>query len=129
VGVFVASGIGAQAQEVVGHADAGQSVYRKCMACHRVGPGAVNAIGPVLNGIVGRTAGTYPGYDFSDANKNSGIIWEPAILMAYLRAPQAIVPGTKMTFAGLPSDQEAADVVAYLATFDADGNTIAPAAP
>ena len=114
----------AQAQEALpeGHADAGAVVFKKCMACHRIGPDAKNSVGPVLNGVVGRPAGTYPDYSYSTANKTSGITWDEATLAKYLPNPQAFVPGTKMTFAGLPKPQDVADVIAYLRQFDASGN-------
>jgi cytochrome c len=114
----------AGAQELVGDPEAGLKVFNKCLACHRVGVNARNGVGPVLNGVVGRPAGVYPGYAYSEANKNSGIVWDVATLIAYLKAPQEVVPGTKMRFPGLASDQDAADVVAYLSQFDDKGNMI-----
>ena len=104
-----------------GNADAGASVFQRCMACHAVGPDAKNGVGPVLNGVVGRAAGTYPGYNYSAANKNSGLTWDEPTLTTYLHAPRKLVPGTKMTFAGLSKDQEIADVIAYLKQFNAQG--------
>src|SRR6201996_4906327 len=65
-------------------AAAGEKVFLKCKACHQIGEGAKNAVGPVLNGVVGRKAGTYPDYSYSDANKNSGITWDEATLKEYL---------------------------------------------
>jgi len=109
----------------VGNAADGQTVFRKCLACHQIGPGAKNSIGPSLNGVVGRTAGTYPGYAYSDANRNSGVVWTEAALAQYLPSPKDFIPGTKMTFAGLPMPQEVANVIAYLRQFDADGNKAA----
>src|SRR6201986_467064 len=82
-------------------AAAGAKVFIKCKACHQIGEGAKNAVGPVLNGVVGRKAGTYPDYSYSDANKNSGITWDEATLKEYLKNPRAKVPGTKMIFPGL----------------------------
>jgi cytochrome c len=95
------------------------------MACHRIGPDAKNSVGPVLNGIVGRKAGTYPDYAYSDVNKNSGVTWDEATLAKYLPNPQKFLPGTKMTFAGLPKPQDVADVIAYLKQFDEKGNKVA----
>jgi cytochrome c len=115
---------GAQAQEIEGHPDDGAVVFKKCLVCHRVGVGARNGVGPILNGLIGRTAGTYPGYAYSEANQASGIVWDAAILMVYLKAPMDVVPGTKMVFPGLATDQEAADVIAYLATFGPTGAPI-----
>ncbi|HYA74947.1 MAG TPA: cytochrome c family protein [Roseiarcus sp.] len=113
----VASAGAAAAQD----AAAGEQVFKKCKACHQIGENAKNMVGPVLNGVVGRPAGSYPDYRYSDANKNSGITWDEATLAAYLKNPQAKVPGTKMTFAGLASDGEIANVIAYLKQFGPDG--------
>ena len=109
----------------VGKADDGQTVFKRCLPCHQIGPGAKNSIGPSLNGVVGRKAGTYPGYAYSDANKNSGVVWTEAALAQYLPSPKDFIPGTKMTFAGLPMPQDVANVIAYLRQFDDDGNKIA----
>jgi cytochrome c len=103
-------------------AAAGEKVFVKCKACHQVGPGAKIAVGPVLNGVVGRKAGTFEGYNYSEANKNSGLTWDEATLKVYLKDPQAKVPGTKMTFKGLPSDDDIANVIAFLKQFSADGS-------
>jgi cytochrome c len=105
-----------------GDPEAGAIVFKKCMACHKVGPDAKSGMGPVLNGIVGRPAGTYPGYKYSAANKNSGLIWDEATLTAYLRSPNEVVPNTTMKFPGLKKDEEIQDVIAYLRQFDADGH-------
>ena len=100
---------------------AGQATFKICKACHQIGENAKNFVGPVLNGVVGRKAGTYPGYNYSEANKNSGLTWDEPTLMKYLRNPRAVVPGTKMAFPGLPNDQDAANVIAYLKQFGPDG--------
>jgi cytochrome c len=99
----------------------GEKVFLKCRACHQIGEGAKDAVGPVLNGVVGRKAGTYPGYSYSDANKNSGITWDEATLKEYLKNPRAKVPGTKMIFPGLTKDEDIDNVIAYLKQFGADG--------
>jgi cytochrome c len=120
---FVAmSAASAQSALPEGHADAGATVFKKCMACHQIGPNAKISVGPVLNGVVGRPAGTYPNYAYSPANKNSGITWDEATLAKYLPNPQAFLPGTKMTFVGLPKPQEVADVIAFLKQYDEAGN-------
>jgi cytochrome c len=111
---------------LAGNPDAGEVIFRRCVACHRLGPDATNSVGPVLNGIVGRAAGTYPGYAYSDANKNSGVVWSEKALAAYLPAPTTFIPGTKMPVS-LPEPQDVADVIAYLKQFDATGNKIAAA--
>jgi cytochrome c len=99
----------------------GEKVFLKCKACHQIGEGAKDAVGPVLNGVVGRKAGTYPDYSYSDANKNSGLTWDEATLKEYLKNPRAKVPGTKMIFPGLPKDEDIDNVIAYLKQFGADG--------
>jgi len=103
-------------------AAAGEKVFFVCRACHEIGPGAKIAIGPALNGIVGRKAGTFPGFAYSDANKSSGIVWTAEELNRYLANPQKVVPQTKMAFPGLPSEQKRKDVIAYLEQFKADGS-------
>jgi len=100
---------------------AGERVFRKCLPCHAVGENAVIKVGPVLNGLIGRPAGSYPGYSYTDANKNSKFVWDEATLANYLKNPKAAIPGTKMEFAGLPREHEIADVIAYLKQFGADG--------
>lgn len=100
-------------------AAAGAKVFMKCRACHQIGDNAKNMVGPALTGIVGRKAGTYPDYNYSEANKNSGITWDEASLKEYLKDPKAKVPGTKMTFPGLSSDADIDNVIAYLKTFPA----------
>ena len=116
VAMSVAIGI-ANAQD----AAAGEKVFLKCRACHQIGEGAKNAVGPVLNGVVGRKAGTYPDYSYSDANKKSGITWDEATLKEYLKNPRAKVPGTKMIFPGLTKEEDIDNVIAYLKQFGPDG--------
>jgi cytochrome c len=95
---------------------AGQAVFKQqCSICHSPVQGK-NMIGPSLFGVVGRKAGSEPGYTYSAANKNSGITWTEAELETYLDAPMKVVPGTKMTYAGLKDATKRADVIAYLAT-------------
>ncbi len=98
-----------------GDAAAGAKTFVQCKACHVTTPG-VNRIGPSLHAIVGRKAGIEPKYVYSAANKNSGITWTEAKLFEYLEAPRTIVPGTKMSFAGLKAPQDRANVIAYLKT-------------
>ena len=103
-------------------AAAGEKDFLVCRACHQIGPGAKIAVGPVLNGVVGRKAGTYAGYDYSSANKDSGIVWTPEELDKYLTNPQKVVPHTKMIFPGLKDEQKRKDVIAYLQQFNEDGS-------
>jgi len=102
---------------------AGQHSFNKCLPCHAIGPDAENKIGPELNGLDGRHSGTAPNYSYSDANKNSGIVWGEATFKEYIKNPAAMIPGTKMTFLGIKNDQEINDLWAYVKQFDADGNT------
>jgi cytochrome c len=120
-GAALVVSIGAAAAQ---DAAAGEKVFAKCRICHQIGEGAKNVVGPVLNGVVGRKAGTYPDYHYSDANKNSGITWDEATLKEYLKDPKAKVPGTKMVFPGLKSDDDLANVIAYLKQFGPDGKKI-----
>jgi cytochrome c len=120
-GAALVASIGAAAAQ---DAAAGEKVFTKCKVCHQIGESAKNMVGPVLNGVVGRPAGTYPGYHYSDANKNSGITWDEATLKVYLKDPKAKVPGTKMVFPGLTSDEDIANVIAYLKQFGPDGKKI-----
>ena len=85
--ISVPAGSARSQDAITGHPDAGAVVFRKCMACHQVGPNARNGIAPVLNGVVGRPAGQYPNYSYSSANKNSGLVWDEQTLSGYLRAP------------------------------------------
>jgi cytochrome c len=101
---------------------AGQHQFNKCLPCHAIGPDAVNKIGPELNGIDGRHSGSAPNYSYSDANKKSGIVWGEATFKEYIKSPAAMVPGTKMTFAGIRNEQEINDLWAYVKQFDAAGN-------
>ena len=100
---------------------AGEATFKVCRTCHRIGEGATNFVGPELNGLVGRKAGSVSGYNYSDANKNSGLTWDEATLTKYLHLPREVVPGTKMAFPGLPNDQDVANVIAYLKQFGPDG--------
>lgn len=119
-GFAVAVGTAAHAGDPV----AGEKVFAKCKACHAVGPNARNRVGPELNGVVGRAAGSVAGYNYSQANKESGIVWTEEELATYLSDPRGTVPGTKMTFAGLKKDEDVADVVAYLKQFGPDGQAV-----
>jgi cytochrome c len=113
--LFMAAGFGqAHAQD----AAAGEKVFVVCKACHQVGDRAKNAVGPVLNGLLGRKAGSVEGYVYSDANKNSGITWDEATFSAYIKDPKAKIPGTKMVLPGIKDEQRIKDLIAYLHTFD-----------
>ncbi|MCW5690461.1 MAG: cytochrome c family protein [Pseudolabrys sp.] len=100
---------------------AGEASFKKCLPCHAVGEGAKNKVGPELNGIDGRHSGTAPGYSYSDANKNSGITWDEAQFLDYIKDPRAKIKGTKMIFPGIKNETEAKNLWAYLKQFDASG--------
>ena len=104
-------------------AAAGKTSFNKCLACHAIGEGAKNKVGPQLNGLDGRKSGTAPDYSYTDANKNSGITWDEATFKDYIKDPKAKIPGTKMVFAGIKNEQEASDLWAFLAQYDKDGKT------
>ena len=107
-----------------GDAVAGKAIFNQCKACHQAGPEAKNSVGPVLNGIVDRKAGEYPGYNYSDANKGSGLTWDEATLRIYLADPKAKVPGTKMIFPGIKREKQLDDLIAFLKLIKADGSGI-----
>ena len=91
-------------------AAAGKTSFNKCMACHAIGAGAKNKVGPELNGLDGRKSGTAPDYSYSDADKNSGITWNEAQFKDYIKDPKAKIPGTKMAFAGIKNEKEVNDL-------------------
>jgi cytochrome c len=99
----------------------GEKVFKKCQACHAVGPEAKNKVGPVLNGVMGSVIGKHPeDYQFSKVLTemgDAGKVWDEAAMSEWLKNPKAFAPGTKMAFAGLKKEDEIADVIAYLSTF------------
>ena len=113
--------VSARVASADGDAAAGEVAFKVCRTCHQIGESARNFVGPELNGVVGRKAGTVPGYNYSDANKNSGLTWDEATLTKYLHSPREVVPGTKMAFPGLTRDSDIANVIAYLRQFGPDG--------
>jgi len=102
-------------------AAAGKTAFNKCLPCHSIGEGAKNKVGPELNGLDGRKSGTAPDYNYSDANKNSGITWGEAVFKEYIKDPKGKIPGTKMTFAGIKNETEINNLWAYVSSFDKDG--------
>ena len=102
-------------------AAAGQQVFRMCMPCHAIGPGAKTKLGPELNGLDGRHSGTAAGYNYSEANKSSGIVWNKETFEKYINDPRAMIPGTKMIFPGIKDPKKVADLWAYVSQFGADG--------
>lgn len=117
------------AAPVVAHAQdvaAGERVFGQCRACHQVGESARNLLGPNLNGLFGRKAGSVEGYSYSPANKGSDITWDEASFRTYIKDPRGQMPGTKMVYAGLKEDGRITDLVAYLKQFDATGRKANP---
>lgn len=100
---------------------AGEQSFKKCLPCHAVGADAKNKVGPVLNGLDGRHSGSIEGYSYSDANKNSGITWDEAQFLDYIKDPRAKIKNTKMIFPGIKNETEAKSLWAYLKQFGADG--------
>ena len=113
--LFMAAGFG---QSHAQDAATGEKVFVVCKACHQAGDHAKNAVGPVLNGLFGRKAGSVEGYVYSDANKNSGITWDEVTFSTYIKDPKAKIPGTKMVLPGIKDEQRIKDLIAYLHTFD-----------
>ena len=118
--VIIASSAAATAA-LAQDAEAGKTSFNKCLACHAIGEGAKNKVGPELNGLDGRKSGTAADYNYSDANKNSGITWNEAQFKEYIKDPKAKIPGTKMVFAGIKNEKEVNDLWAYISQFDKDG--------
>lgn len=98
---------------IYGDPTAGKQVFNQCVSCHAVEAGQ-NKVGPTLHAVIGRPAGTLPGFRYSDANKKSGKVWTEQELYTYLANPQKEVPGTYMTYIGVSDPQKRADVIAYL---------------
>lgn len=91
---------------------AGETIFKKCAACHKLD--GANAVGPHLNGVVGRPVGSVADFGYSDPMKSHGGDWTPENLFHFLENPKKFVPGTKMSFAGLPKPEDRANVIAYL---------------
>jgi cytochrome c len=114
----------ASGQAMAQDAEAGEKVFAKCRACHQVGETAKNGVGPKLNGLIGRAAGSVEGYNYSEANKGSGLTWDEATFREYIKNPRTKVPGTKMIFAGITNEKDIDNLVAYLKQYDKDGKKI-----
>lgn len=107
----------AAAQDVA----AGERSWNKCRACHQIGEGAKNLVGPHLNGLFSRHTGEVEGYSYSAANKAANLTWDEATFADYIKDPKAKIPGTKMVFAGIKNEQEIKDLTAFLKQFGKDG--------
>ncbi|QXH66566.1 MULTISPECIES: c-type cytochrome [Pseudomonas] len=110
--------LNAHAALAAGDAQAGAKLFTKtCGGCHSVGEGARAGFGPELNGIIGRPAGATTDYQYSDAMKNSGVVWTRDKLAAYIEAPKKVVSGTRMIFWGISDQDKIENILAYLETF------------
>jgi cytochrome c len=104
---------------------AGEKVFKRCAACHAIGEGAKNKVGPELNGVIGRTAGGLEGFNYSSAMTEAGaggLVWTSETLHTYLENPKAMIPGTKMTFAGLKKVDDRDAVITYMEQAGAGGS-------
>lgn len=108
---LVAAPVAASAQD----AEAGAAVFKKCAACHQIGPDAKNGLGPALTCVAGKAAGHHEGFNYSDAVKNSGITWTDENLLAWFEKDDAVVKGNKMIFpAGIKNEDDRADLLAFV---------------
>ncbi len=110
----------------------GETLARKCVACHALGPNAQNGIGPHLNGILGRRAASADNYEYSKSLATAGeegLAWTKHFLSDFLRAPNEMLPGNKMAYTGLADAAERADLIGYLATFKAPEPALEVRAP
>jgi len=119
---LLAAAAATQTAQAAGDASLGEQVFKQCLPCHSIGPGAKNKVGPELNGIDGRHSGSAPEYSYSAANKNSGITWNEETFEDYIKDPRAKVPGTKMIFPGIKDKKQVDNLWAYLKQFGPDGN-------
>ncbi|HIP80260.1 MAG TPA: c-type cytochrome [Kiloniellaceae bacterium] len=118
--------------QLTGDAERGAKVFRKCAACHQVGEGAKNRVGPHLNGVFGRKAGAVEAFRYSDHMQRAsadGLVWTYDTLDAFLENPKSMVSATRMSFAGLRKEQERADLLAYLRQFSDNPRDIPESEP
>jgi cytochrome c len=114
--ISAVAAITASAAMAAGNPTKGATVFRRCAACHSVDAGKTSVMGPSLFGVVGRKAGTVPGFAYSPAMTSAGFVWTPAKLDAFIAQPAATVKGTKMPFAGIANAADRADLIAFLRT-------------
>lgn len=98
----------------------GEKIFKKCKACHAVGESAKKKVGPILNGVYGRAAGTGEDFKYSKSMAEeglNGLVWDDEALTAFLTKPKSVVKKTKMSFAGLKKEDDIVNVIAYLKTF------------
>lgn len=126
---------GAQADQIaipLGDAEAGAEVYKKCRACHQLGEGAENRIGPHLNGVFGRAAAGLPEFDYSDSMERAGvdgIVWDIEHLDAFIENPRSLVSKTRMSFPGIRDETDRANLLAFLRQYSDDPANIPEAEP
>ncbi|MBV0912778.1 c-type cytochrome [Anianabacter salinae] len=122
----------ATAAEEIGDAERGEALFRQCQSCHQIGPDATNRVGPHLNGVFGRTAGSVEGFRYSKAFERAGskgLEWHIDTLGSFLENPKAIVPGTRMSYRGMADAQDRADLIAYMRDFSASPANIPESDP
>lgn len=123
---------GAAVAEGLGDVEKGAQVFKKCAACHQVGEGAKNCVGPQLNGLFGLVAGTVDGVKYSESMTrmgNDGLVWTVETLDAYIENPRALVSKTRMSFRGIKDAQERSDLMAYLRVYSDNPANIPEAEP
>jgi cytochrome c len=104
-----------------GDAAAGERIFAQCRACHQVGPTARPGVGPPLNGLFGRKAGSFPNFNYSPAYRSLDKTWDEANFRVYIRNPREVTPGTRMVFNGLRDETQITNLIAYLKQFNAEG--------
>ncbi len=117
IGCGALGALPALAQDDAALVAAGEKIFKRCAACHMIGEGAENRVGPMLTGVVGRKAGSVPDFKYSPAMIKAGedgVVWNNDELFIYLENPKKLVPGTKMAFAGLKSEDDRHAVIAYI---------------
>lgn len=126
-GLIATTGIAGAQEALVAE---GESVFRRCQACHAIGEGATHRVGPQLNDVVGRQAGSLEDYNYSQAMQTAGeegLVWDEETLSEFLESPAAMVPGTKMVFPGLRQEEQIEAVIAFLKSHseeaEAEGET------
>lgn len=102
-------------------AEAGGRVFAQCRTCHQIGENAKNGVGPQLNGLFGRKAGTVEGYSYSNAYKALDKVWSPENFTVYIKDPRGVTPGTKMVYPGLKDETQIKNLIAFLSQYGADG--------
>lgn len=120
-GAVLALGLGAPVPASAQDAAAGERLFNQCRACHQLGETARNGVGPQLNGLFGRKAGSAPNYTYSAAYQSLDKVWSEDNFRVYIKDPRGVTPGTKMVYAGMKDDGQITNLIAYLKQFDAAG--------